>query len=146
MQDLFGQDIQVYRGNPLHNHAFSDEESDKIIDEVIFEGHLLKQMAEALTKLRRMKPGDVNIGIARREAWSELFWVYDLWHSPAMVPFDLACDISEADSELIRAAISHEFADEIRILFEAVVSKFPEERTHLIKKLSRYLDMAPVMH
>lgn len=145
MQDLFGQDLEIYRGQQVANVTFSTDESDKITDDLIFDGLLLKQMAESLKKLKSMK-NKQGINVARREAWDELMWVFDLWHTPALVPFDLACGVVGAKSDLIRCAVSHEFADEIRLMFKTITAKMPDERQRLISKLHGFIDLRDVMH
>lgn len=145
MQDLFGQETTVYRGHPLSTEKFTDEESDQVLDDVVYEGMLLKQTADTLAKLKNLGDSSV-IGQVRREAWEEFMWIYDLWHTPAYVPFDTACAIAGADAEKLRGSISHMFADEINLMFDTVVAKQPEERTHLISKLRHYIDLTQRMH
>ena len=60
---------------------------------------------------------------ARREAWEDLMWVYDLYESPPYIPFDTACDVVGLDAEDIRSAISNEFGDELRRLSQTISEK-----------------------
>jgi hypothetical protein len=145
MQDLFGQDTTVYRGQPLITKAFTDEESERVLDDVVFEGMLLKQTAETLAKLKNLGESQA-IGQVRRDAWEEFMWVFDLWATPAYVTFDTACSMVSADAEAIRGRISHTFAKEIRQMFDAVVAQHPEERGNLINRMRHYIDLTQHMH
>jgi hypothetical protein len=79
---------------------------------------------------------------ARRDAWDDLMWVYDLYETPAKLPFDTACDAVGLDAEELRGAISSEFGGEIRQLVETITARLPEARQHLNSRLHRYIVLA----
>jgi hypothetical protein len=145
MQDLFGQEMNVYRGQPMQTPAFTNDESERVLEDVVFDGMLLKQTAETLAKLKNLGESQA-IGQVRREAWEEFMWIYDLWATPAYITFDTACAMVNADAEAIRGRISHTFAKEIRQMFEAVVAQHPEERANLILRMRHYIDLSQQMH
>jgi hypothetical protein len=138
MQDLFGQDVEVFRGQPTERISFSEKEIDTITEDVIYSGMLIEQMASNLKKVRAIK-GTTNLTAVRRAAWVDLMWCFDLWDTPSKLPFDTACDLVSADSEQIRSAISVQFADEIRMMVTMIVSTYPDEASRLQARLRPYL-------
>lgn len=142
MLDLFGNETTaVYRGQPIKDVSFSDEEAELFAEEVLFSGILIEQLAADLKKISRIGQDDSRMTHARREAWSGLIWAFDLWASPARITFDTACDLVGADSEVIRAAISVEFGAEIRLMCSTIAGRFPDEGKRVAKKLARYVDL-----
>lgn len=143
MLDLFGEEVTTYRGKPIERVTFTRQEADEIADEVLFGGLLIEQFAADLKKIKRLSAkGDTKINDARREAWAGLMWCFDLWEVPAHLPFDTACQLVGADSEVLRAAISVEFGDEIRAMVTAIKSRFPEEKARMDRLLGRYIDLS----
>lgn len=141
MEDLFGQQVAIYKGQPTDDYKFTEEDAEKITNEVIFEGLLLKQMAYNLERLKAIKTKTI-IPLARQDGWKELIWAFDLWETPACVSFDLACDVMGVDSEEVRGHLSQVFGDEIRFMLETVQSRCPVEHSRLVKKLRPYVDMS----
>jgi len=130
MLDLFGQEVP-----PKHTAkaVFSDVEIDGIFDNILNEGELLKDLAANLKKLRRLKD-KAQITAARKTAWIDLVWVFGL-DEPSNVPFEVACCVCGANDENIRAAISREFANEIRMMHGVITARLP----HLHEKWTRHL-------
>ena len=141
MEDLFGDHVAVYKGQPTDTYMFSDEDADKITDEVIFEGLLLKQMAYNLERLKKAGKLNNKLSVARQDGWEELIWAFDLWETPACVTFDVACDAVGADSEELRGHLSQQFGDELRYMLETISNRFPQENQRIRIKLKRYVDL-----
>jgi hypothetical protein len=147
--DFFGTTIETYRGQPTTPfQQFSTEEVDVVAEDIFHDGALLEQTFATLAKIKGL-PTNV-ISAARREAWEELCWVFDLWGTPACVTFDVACDIAGADAEKLRGTISHTFASEIRLMVDAFTAFHPSERARLTKRLGPYVpvdvDRAASLH
>lgn len=136
--DLFGHEVEVHRGCPLDPVRFSDEEAETIMEDVVYSGMLIEQMASNLKRLRGVK-GTTTMNPSRRDAWTDLMWAFDLWMFPAGLPFDTACDLAGADAEEIRSAISKEFGDELRLLVDMIVSRYPDQRQRLQLRLRHYI-------
>ena len=143
MQDLFGQEVEVFRGQPTETVSFSEQEIDTITEDVIYSGMLIEQMGSNLKKVRAIK--DVaTLNAVRRAAWIDLMWCFDLWDTPSKLPFDTACDLVQANAEEIRGAISSQFAGEIRMMTEMVITRFPEEQERFVRRLRPYLQISPL--
>lgn len=143
MEDLFGMQVDVYRGHPINEVKFTEEEADTIVEELIYGGAVIELLGRDLAKLDNLhRNGDTSLNAIRREAWSGLMWMFDLWEMPTDAPFDAVCEAAGADAENIRNCISVKYADEIRLLFNVVTAKFPEERMRLHTRLSRYVDLS----
>lgn len=142
MEDLFGEDISTVNGRLIElARPFSNEEVDQILDEAVHGGELIRQLAESLTRLRTLLRSSKReqITVARRDAWEDLMWVYDLYETAAQLPFDTACDAVGLDAEELRGAISSEFGGEIRQLVGCITASLPETRPHLEKRLHHYI-------
>lgn len=145
MEDLFGDNVSTVNGRLIElERPFSNEEVDQIVDEVVHGGELIRQLAESLTRLRKLLGSSKSeqMTTARRDAWDDLMWVYDLYETPAKLPFDTACDAVGLDAEELRGAISNEFGGEIRQLVETITARLPEARQHLNSRLHRYIVLA----
>ncbi|WP_234265178.1 hypothetical protein [Hydrogenophaga sp. NFH-34] len=142
MEDLFGQQVAVFRGQPTERIVFTEEDEETVIEEVFYGGMLIEQFDSDLQKVRRLSSsGSTVINQARRDAWSGLMWCYDLWEHPAAMTFDAACAFCGADSERIRNAVSIEFADEIRLMFSVVSARLPEQAQRIQSRLSHYVTL-----
>lgn len=142
MEDLFGENVSTLNGRLIeHAGPFSNEEVDQILEEAVHGGELIRQLAESLTRLRTLlrSPKSEQITAARRDAWEDLMWVYDLYETAANLPFDTACDAVGLDAEELRGAISNEFGGEIRQLVNCITARLPETRPHLQKRLHQYI-------
>jgi len=142
VEDLFGNNVKTLEGRLIEpSQPFTEAEAEEIVNEVIHGGELLEQLAYNLMRLRRLLKTEDNFlfGAARRDAWEDLMWVYDLYESPPYIPFDTACDVVGLDAEDIRSAISNEFGDELRRLSQTIRSRFPEKTAHLRQRLGKYI-------
>lgn len=142
MEDLFGQQVVMVNGHPLEGaHPFTEDEAAAILDQVVHGGELLSQLTFNLKRLRKLiaskKP--FRVDGARRDAWEDLVWVYDLYESPSLVPFDVACDAVGLDAEVIRSGISSEFGDELRAMGTIIQARFPEHYETVKRKLGKYI-------
>lgn len=143
MVDLFGQEVAVFRGQPLEKPVFTEADEEAVIDDVIFEGLLIKQLASDLKKVQRMQvKGSTKLNSARRDAWSGLMWCFDLWEKPCELTFDAACALCGSDPENIRNNISVKFADEIRLMYSFIAGNLPEEAKRIRRHLSRYVTLS----
>lgn len=133
MNDLFGVEIEDVRS------FFSEQEVDDFLDNVIFEGELIKQVGSNLQELKSQKTTD-KFNPVRKVAWEDFLWIYDLG-MPATVSFDTACDATNSDAEHIRCMISREFADEIRTMYETIITRLPECSEEISRKLRRYVTL-----
>lgn len=140
--DLFGLPREAYRGQPTDiQKPFSDDEVETILDDVVFEGFLLQDLADVL------KNAKTNPKANAKDLNEQLCWVFDLYASPAMVAFDLACEIEGIDPEHMRGAISVEYGNALRNLYEAVKAIVPQEAPRIRKQLAGYIVLdAAVLH
>lgn len=142
MEDLFGEHVTTLNGKLIEQaQPFTNVEADQIVDEVIFEGELLRQLAESLMRLRRLLNSSKceQMTAARRDAWEDFMWVFDLYETPAKMPFDTACDAVGLDAEELKGAISNEFGNELRLMVTSVTSRLPDTAAHLQNRLRRYI-------
>lgn len=135
MNDLFGDAI-----DDVEKARFSDNEVELFFDNVIFEGELIKELGCNLEKLRGLNGSD-KFNAIRKVAWGDFAWVYNLGES-APLSFDLACDLCGADAENIRAAISREFGNELRIMYKTVSARIPEDATLIGRRLGWYVSLS----
>lgn len=143
MQDLFGQDVQVYRGQPVDS-SLTEEEADIILDEMLSQGLLFSQMNKTLSKIKKLPPEKMTQ--ARKDAWTDLIWTFDLWESPARISFEYACEAAGMKSEKIRCAISRKFGNELSLLYAAITAKHPDQRNRMIRNLGSYVSLSPAVH
>lgn len=139
--DLFGQEVS----GPLEQVRFSDDEAELILEDVVYSGMLIEQMGRNLKRLRGIE-GKTTMDLARRDAWTDLMWAFDLWDHPAQLPFETVCDLVGADSETIRSAISTEFGNELRLLIGMIVARYPEEKERLHRTMKRYIVIGEFVH
>lgn len=142
MEDLFGTDVTILNGQLLERSApFSEDEAEQIVDEMVHSGELLNELARSLKRLTTLTKGGntSKMNEARRDAWDHLMWVFDLYESPAFLPFDTACSLVQLDSETVRGGISARFGDELRRLVETIVSRFPDQEERLRMRLRHYI-------
>lgn len=133
MQDLFGTEVEEERP------ALSESELENLVENIFFEGELIKQVSANLKNLKNQKSTE-RISPARKAAWEDFLWVYELG-MPAALSFDKACEISNADSEKIRCMISRGFSDEIRTMCKVLTARIPECEEEFSRKLGRYIKL-----
>jgi len=134
--DLFGTPRLAYRGQPTSiQKPFTEEEVETITDDVVFNGFLLQDLADVLNKAK------VNSKGSRKDLNEQLCWVFDLYASPPVVTFDVACDIEGVDAEHFRNAISVLCGDALRDLYGAVKAMMPSEVARVRKQLRGYVDL-----
>lgn len=137
MQDLFGMQMPEM----VRKVVFTDAEVDDMFDHIIGEGELLKDMASNLEKLKSLEKGDLSINQVRKAAWNDIIWAFGL-DEPSPVPFDVACDFCGVDSDNIRAGISREFGDEVRLMHQVICAQLPHLREKLTRHLGRFVSLA----
>lgn len=122
MFDLFGEiPISLEKGK----ERFQSEEVDLLYIEIISEGELINDMTENLVRLKRqIERGDQSINGVRKDAWSDLIWVFGL-DEPSPIPFDLACEVANSDAETIRQVILKEFSKEIHFMICKIKERAP---------------------
>ena len=135
MLDLFEQEEQ----ESSTKVCFSERELDFVVDAIFCEGELLKELGISLQKLRDLKQS-TQITPIRKQAWDEFVWVFDLGE-PALVTFDMACDVCGADAQGLRAAIGRAFRNEILLMYEFLCARLPDRASCLKRRLCEYVKL-----
>jgi hypothetical protein len=134
---LFGDDQAVIQDE---KKPFTDDEVNVVLQDV--PRVLLDELTDSLQAIRKdgqHTDNPQNLTMAKKRFWLNIEWVYELSETPAVLPFDIACDVEGVDAEQIRNRISMAFGQQIREFLKAYASAQPLDTDRVKRKLSRYI-------
>lgn len=140
--DLFGEEIET---GTEPQTLFSEEGVDAFYLEI--PRIMLDDLAQSIRGMRReIKQGSgtkVNRPTqAKKEFFRNVEWIFELYHSPTPVTFDVVCSIAEIDPDVIRGCIAREFEVQIRQFFAAYAAVQPVDAARVARMLHPYLSLA----